>query len=424
MIKRNGRVHESKSRVKVLYVCPTAHWGGHYPEAVIKESLALSKAGADVFICSFSNVIGQKSAKIKPYRTVLSSWFGYPLGILTPLEKFSTITRGFSWFCEQLSTLLLAIKLRGSLRYDVIYLRDGDPFLFMPFFLGLFSRNLKWAIRIIGLRQLRSPGTVQYRFINAPFWKPLYRLSMLRNRFILLCENEYIKNHVETSILDGIFSGMVRVVRPGINRDTNPVDKAEARRYLGLPQEKAIFLNFGALHPGKDIEPVLSAIRDLPEVLLVHAGVVLPGINLKQLVKGYGVSSQLIIRDYYIPAEDEPYYFASADAIILSYKKDFMQTASMLQEAAKFGLPAIAADVGELGELVKSYGVGLVFEAGNGSALRDALQSFLKTSRGERLKMVSHCDELCKDFSMERWGQLCLDTFFGICGVEYQESQR
>lgn len=412
---------EPERGLRVLYVCPWAHWSGHPPQAVTKESSALLKAGAEVSLCTFHGILDQKGAQIMPHRTVVSSRLGFPLGILTHLEHFTRKVRNVAWVIEQFSTLYLAVKLRKTLKYDVIYLRDGDPFIFMPFILGLFAKHHRWAIYLIGTAAVRSPGTWFYKFINAPFWKPIYHRSFSKNPFVFICENRYMKDFFETNLLDGILSGRVRILPKGVEKPAPYILQREARAKLGLPEDKAILLHFGSLHPGKDIETVLSAIRDVPDALLVHAGEVVPGFNLKQAVERCGLQSRVIIRDYYIPEAEKPYYFAAADAIILSYKRDFWQTASMLGEAAKFKLPAIASDVGELGELTKKYKVGLVFEAEDAPSLKGALSDFLSSSRRKREAMASNCEKLCDDFSLDIWAHKCVELLTELCGHESKE---
>lgn len=412
---------ESERRLRVLYVCPLAHWAGHQPQAVTKESLALLEAGAEVSLCTFRGIRDQEEPQVMPHRTVVSSWLGFPLYIFTHLEHSTSTGRSVAWAIEQFSTLCLAVKLRKTLKYDVIYLRDGDPFIFMPFILGLFVKHHRWAIHLIGTAAVRSPGTWFCKFINAPFWKPIYRRSFSNNRFTFLCQNKHIKDFFETKILDGMLSGRVRVVPTGVEKTANYVPQKEARRYLGLPKDKVIFLHFGALHPVKDIETVLAAIKDIPDALLVHAGEVVPGFNLTHSVKRFGLQSRAIIRDYYIPEAEKQYYFAAADAIILSYKRDFLQTASMLLEAAKFKLLAIASDVGELGELIKRYKIGLVFKAEDATSLKGALSDFLSFSQSEREAMASNCEKLCDDFSLDIWAQKCVKTLMELCEHEGRE---
>jgi len=419
---------ESEKKIRILYVCPWAHWAGHPPYVAIKESAALAKAGAQVSLCTFRGILGQKEPQIIPHRTVVSSWIGSPLGVLANLLLSLKINpmKGLAWFLENLSTLFLAVKLRKTFKYDVIYLRDGDPFIFTPFLLGLVFRHYRWAISLIGVKALMPPFSfwyhkLFYKFLNARIWKPIYRRSLAKNQFIFHCQNKYIKDYFETNFLDGILSGRVSVVPIGVEQTASNVPQKEARRFLGLPEDKVILLHFGSLHSGKDIETVLAAIRDVPDVLLIHAGAIdvrlflMTRQTLMDSVQHYGLQNRVIIKDYYIPEEEKQYYFGAADATILSYKRDSLQTASLLWEAAKFSSPTIASDVGELGELVKKHKIGLVFEAEDATSLKHTLSHFLSLSQSEKETMRSNCEKFCDEFSLGAWAEKCIGIFRELC---------
>jgi len=418
---------ESEKPIRVLYVCPWAHWTGHPPDTAIKESAALVKAGAQVSLCTFRGILGQKVPQTIPHRTVVSSRIGSPLGILAnllPSLKLNPM-KGLAWFLEQFSTAFLAVKLRKTFKYDVIYLCDGDPYIFTPFLLGLVFRHYRWAVVLAGVKALISPSSLSHKLfhklINAPMWKPIYRSSLAKNQFTFICPNKYIKDYFETKFLDGILSGRVSVIPLGVEQTASIAPQKEARRFLGLPEDKVIFLHFGSLHLGKDIETVLAAISDIPDILLIHAGAVtvrMPLITpqeLLDLVQHYGVQNRVIIKDYYIPEEEKQYYFGAADATILSYKRDTLQTTSLLWEAAKFRSPTIASDVGELGELVKRYKVGLVFEAENATSLKRALSHFLSSSQSEKETMMSNYKKFGDEFSLDEWAQKHVKSFRKLC---------
>ncbi len=402
-------------KVRVIYVCPSAHWAGHYPHAVTKESLALLEAGIEVSICTFRGILSQDEPSTIPQETVASSWIGRPLSFFTHLLTLSSKTKGLAWFLEQLATLLLAVKLKKKLRYDVIYLRDGDPFIFLPFILGLVFKHYRWAVSLIGYKIIRSPNSLFYKFISASIWKPIYRRSFSNNQFTFLCQNKYIKDYFEKNFLGGILSGRISVVPLGVEATADPIPQGKAKQYLDLPSNKSILLHFGALHPGKNIEIVLAAIEDIPDALLVHAGEAASSVNLNNLVQRYRLGSKAIIRDRYISEAEKQYYFAAADVLILSYKRDFWQTTGLLWETARFKLPVIASDTGELGELVKKYQLGLVFKAENTTSLREALFNFLSSSQDKMDSIRNNYQKFCHEFSINNWAKSSVEIFLQLC---------
>jgi len=385
------------------------------PQAVIRESSALLEAGAQVSVCTFRGILDQEEPLVVPHKSVASGCVGCPLGVIAHLLGLLPGGRNLARFVEHLATVGLAVRLRKALGYDVIYLRDGDPFVFVPFVLGLVLKDYRWAISLLGARSVRSRRSLYGKFIGSPVWKPVYRRSFSKNHFSFICDNRYLRSYFEADFLDGMFSGKVNVVPLGLRRTAEHVTRKEARQRLGLPQDRLLFLHFGALHPDKDIETILAAIRDIPDALLVHAGKVEGQVDLTALVRGSGLQGRVIVRDRYIPESEKPYYFASTDAIILSYKRDVMITGSMLWEAARFKLPAIGSDGGDLGELIERYRVGLVFEAESASSLRDMLSKFSSSSQKKRATMASNCEHFCDDFSFAVWAHNCMKVLMELC---------
>jgi glycosyltransferase involved in cell wall biosynthesis len=70
--------------------------------------------------------------------------------------------------------------------------------------------------------------------------------------------------------------------------------------------------------------------------------------------------------------------FSEADLFVLPSYAECL--AVVLMEATAAGLPIITTDVGALGEAVEPRTSGLVIPAGNGGALRSALETLLRDS--------------------------------------------
>ena len=160
-----------------------------------------------------------------------------------------------------------------------------------------------------------------------------------------------------------------------------PVSREYARECLSLPLGKRIFLSFGNNHPGKDFKVVFQALKNLSEDnIILFVGKLGPsGIehDPQGLAHMYDYCASTIIKDTFVPEEEKMLYFTAADAVILSYKKDFIQSASIINDAAKSGTPVIASDVGQLGEFVRSYHLGVTFAPEDADSLRQAIMFFL-----------------------------------------------
>ena len=414
-------------RIKVLYVCPFAHYPGHFPWAATYETGALAQAGAEVNLLTFCGVIGRAKVKV-PQLTVLSHIkLAIPLYHLANFLRRWGFTVWLSMFLETYLTLAVAVRLKRKLNYDIIHLRDGEPFLFLLHLFNLPRRGYNWVVSLTGsnlvthlplLTALRRSFrlflyTIYLRTINSNLWKPVYRGSLARNHFLFLTQDELTKQNFE-SYVKGVLSGKVICLPLGVDEADKVISKEEARKYLGLPQDKPVFLSFGFLHAGKDWETVFRALRDVHNAFLIHGGdqgFRLHLSNSTSLAQRYGMLNRTIIKDCYIPEEEKPYYFFATDAIILSYTKQFLSTSSLLWEACRFGTPVIASDNDQLRELVEASQSGLVFTAQDADSLREAIVRFisLKPDQIERLK--TNCRRFSNEFSLEKWAQRCLEIY-------------
>jgi len=394
-------ISKSSKRRKILYVCPLAHHGGHCPSAILTETMALTRAGFDVTLLTFNGLPEEgKPSRIQQITVLSQGRFSAFILYFTKIFNHWILTQNIVVLLEQFSSLAKAIFLKKKMKYDVIHLRDGNPFLFLVFFLNFFLKDYKWVLH---MTVDPSKGILQ-KVDYAKMWQPIYRRSLLRNRFVFLCENEIIKREYER-VMDGLFCKRVIYVPLATQYVGNAFHKEEARQLLRLPKNKALLLSFGSLHSGKDLKVIAYASQDLPDVYLVIAG----KASSSTIDEVKSINKHLIVRNYYIPEEEKPLYYAAADAVILSYHKTFLERRSgaMLWDACKFGATIIASDGGQLGELTRSFQLGLTFEPENALSLRNAIVRCLNLKREGLRILKRNCKTFCINFSTERWSERC-----------------
>jgi len=393
--------------MKILYVCPYAHYSGHHPHAATVEPETLTQSGKDVALLTFCGITNN------PTLSVLHETAAKDSRLLQCLRKH-TLSRWFLMLAETLLTLRKAVRLYKKGKYDIIHLRDGEPFIFAAPLLSLFHRNLNWCISLTG-SVLVVPKSKDFSFlgfytlvmaavINNPLWKLVYKQSLRHNHFMFTPQNELTKKGYE-EYMEGVFKGRLTCVPWGIGKNgVGFVSKEEARERLGLSHDEFVLLSFGATHPGKDMRTIMKSLQSLKQTMLVHAGTwsFSLGGNPVSLAEEYGVADRLKVFNYYIPETEKPYFFLAADAAVLSYTTLFRSTSSMLWEAAKFGLPVISSDANTLGEDVRKYNLGLLFETENPRSLVDAVRRFKETDI-EVFKQ--NCITFLKDFSETKWAE-------------------
>lgn len=427
--------------VKILYVCPFAHYTGHPPWAAIHEPEALARAGADVTLLTFYGIIDNTKVKV-PHITVIPR-----TRLLRPIQRLAnlfftrwSLSRWLIMFVENFLTLAVAIRLKRKLKCDIIHLRDGDPFLFLPFVFSPFYRDFYWVVSLMGGKFFfTSPPlfetfrkdfrlfvyTIALKLIHNKFWRQLYRKALARNHFLFLTQSEAVKQDYD-SYLERVFSGKVFCLMMGQGSMVQIAPKEEARKRLNLPHDKQLFLSFGTCHPGKDLEAVFRALKDIPDVLVVQAGKHTFSVGHKpaELAQQYAVMDRVIIRDCYITEEEKPHYFFASDAVILSYTKQFSSTASLLWDACHFGTPVIASDSGQLGELVMAFKPGLLFAAQDADSLGQAIRRFIDLKPEEIEILEDNCRRFCDEFSIDRWAQGCLEIYNGLLHDEVEFKRR
>ncbi|WP_354639014.1 glycosyltransferase [Kitasatospora camelliae] len=145
----------------------------------------------------------------------------------------------------------------------------------------------------------------------------------------------------------------------------DPEERRRARADLGLPEEGPLVAWVGALAPEKRPDLALAAVAALPGVHLALAG---DGPLRAGLTAGDRVHPLGRLAD---PA---PLYRA-ADALLLT--SDSEGVPGVLIEAALAGLPAVATDVGWVGDVVRDGVGGTLVAPGDAAALTAALRTLL-----------------------------------------------
>lgn len=322
---------------------------------------------------------------------------------------------------ETFLTLAKAVTLKKRLAIDIIHLRDGEPYIFLPHFLSLPFKNYSWLISLTASNiypptaiknKKQLVYTTAVRIINNRMWEPLYKFSMKRNKFLFAVQNPLAQSGYG-NYMNGVFSGRVECLPVGVSAAQHIIPKEKARRLVGISTVKPVFLAFGAYHSGKDFETIFRALIDMHDVYFVLAGSQAfgLGISLQEIARQDIEADRMSIRDYYVPEDEKPYYFYAADAVILSYTKEFLSTTSLLWEACRFGIPVIASDNGELKDLMKTFQPGLIFKAQDADSLKQAIIRFTQLRPDEIEELRKNCRRFTNSFSMERWAQRCIDLY-------------
>lgn len=399
--------------MKVLYICPFAHYSGHHPWAAITETKVLNQQH-EVTLLTFCGVLSGVEPSVNHVKVMRNNRMFVWL-------RSKALLRWGLMVIETALTICKAISMRKN--YDILHLRDGEPFLFIPFLLSIGHRNLKWFISATGsivfvakmqninarLNPLKWMYVQALQVVNSRLWLPIYRLAMRFNSFVLVPQNERAGDAYR-AYMRGIFDVQhVELVPMDIGQNT---DKKLARKKLGIPENAFVVLSFGAPHAGKDIDCIFKAVATNNNVFLLSAGTHVYSLddNPTALAEKYNLNGRCKVINKFIPPHciERDDIYGACDAILMSYKKEFVSTSSMLHEAAGRRIPVICSDANLLGHEVRKYNMGMTFLTEDAEDLAENIDIFAILVDVESYKQG--CDAFCREHSVEKW----LDDINGV----------
>lgn len=263
------------------------------------------------------------------------------------IPGFAKSLDGFLLF---LSSLPAFIRLRREFRFDAI-----DAHFVYPE--GLAAVLLGKVFRVPVLITLRGmlPLLVPFRLR-----RPQLRFALRKAARIVAVSNSLKEDAVRL----GIDPGRVRVIENGIDPDLfRALDRTEARRSLGLPEDGPLLVSVGTLSPRKGFHLVMEAMASLrPDLrFAIVGGAGAEGAmesELRALAARLGLEDRVIFAGPRGRAELASWYSA-ADLFVLASGHEGCP--NVVLEALACGTPVVATPVGNVAELVTAD-VGIVAE--------------------------------------------------------------
>lgn len=158
--------------------------------------------------------------------------------------------------------------------------------------------------------------------------------------------------------------------------------KTEARRILGLPDDKKLVLFFGLIRKYKGLDLLLDAFHELkanPDIVLVIAGEFYEDKQpYLDLIEKYGIGSQVIVHGKFIANEEVKLYFSSADLVALPYRS--ATQSGVTQVSFHFEVPTLVTNVGGLSEIIPDKVAGYVVEP-TGKAIANGISDYFSNNR-------------------------------------------
>ena len=200
----------------------------------------------------------------------------------------------------------------------------------------------------------------------------------------------------------------VSVIPFGINNTVakTTLSTEEARQQLGIDPKDKTMLFFGNIAPYKGLEYLVDAFaqlvgRDRSYRLLIVGrpkGDVTYWRFVEEKMIAADVRDRVIQKIEYVPDEETELYFKAADVLVLPYTRVFQSGVLFL--GYSFGLPAIAADVGNLREEIIEGETGFVFKPQDSSDLASKIEAYFNSELFSKLE--THRAEI-KAYANERY---------------------
>ena len=188
--------------------------------------------------------------------------------------------------------------------------------------------------------------------------------------------------------------------------DYRPINKCEARKILGLPQDKTIVLSFGTIREDKSIDLLLKAFPKAYEknsnLYLLSGGTL--NVKEKEYYRSLArecekTGAAKIVFDY-IDSNLEPAYYSAADILVVPYS--YISQSGVAYCGLLYELPMIASDIPRLDLMAKDGVNADIFKSGDVTELTDRLVN-LSTDH-KRLKKYSEGSRQIReaDFSIKK----------------------
>lgn len=182
------------------------------------------------------------------------------------------------------------------------------------------------------------------------------------------------------------------------------VDKTEARKQLGITNDKKVILFFGFIRDYKGLDILIESMSILDDTytLLIAGEVYGDFKKYDDLINKFGVQNKIIRHVKYIPETDIPLYFSAGDVCVLPYRS--ATQSGIVGISYHFNLPVIVTNTGGLAEMVEENKTGMVVNEINPVALSSKIKEFFDgnnnyTANIEDYKKLNSWENLAKDIT-------------------------
>ena len=179
----------------------------------------------------------------------------------------------------------------------------------------------------------------------------------------------------------------------------------KVREEWGIKPQQKVFLSFGYVRDGKNLDLAIKALKEVPEAVLVVAGTVAstkdrPFSFYRGLADEVGVTDRCRFFEGFVSDEEMGRYFSGTDFMLLTYSASFHSQSGVLNVAAKARKQILAsASPSPMMNAVTKYQLGFTVEPDSKDAIVSGMRRLLKepsTPRWDAYEAAASWDENAK----------------------------
>ena len=254
------------------------------------------------------------------------------------------------------------------------------------------------------------------RFLENPTWPPGNIIKLIG--FRKLCRHNWFKNIFlmdEYLFTDakGRHAGTEFHFLPDPWDGDFACSQEDAKKVLGIPSDRFVFLNYGIGDRRKGLHLTVRAmLESSPDsrLFLLCAGRIAENPELLKGLLQLEKQGRAKVLDRYVSDSEESLCFSASDAVLLTYLQHF-GSSGVLSLAAAAGKMVIASDEGLVAKRVRKHDLGLLFPSGKAYELKKCMDNAAVLSESDMTRFQQaalHYATLC---SREAFRDALLSAF-------------
>lgn len=257
------------------------------------------------------------------------------------------------------------------------------------------------------------------RFLENSFWPPGNAIKAIGYRRLarqkwfdrLYLVDEYLIEKTRQR-----YPSQTILFLPDVWAGSFPHDREEARRRLGIPTDRMVFLSYGIGDRRKGLHLAVQAVKEFPSastIYLLCAGSITSDPKTAAGLKELENRGNARIMDRYVSNEEQSLCFSASDVVLLPYIRHF-GSSGVLSLSAAAGKMVIVSDEGLLARRVREHHLGLLFPSGSVEALRKRMQEAAHLSEADRIRFCESALRFSRSCSREAFRKALIAPFVGI----------